>query len=90
MKRRILSVALSAVLGVTTFGALPAEAAKSYANCAKLRKDYQFGVARSKKAANEQDGTGHYRPYVSKSLYRANSDLDTDKDGTACEVRTIL
>jgi hypothetical protein len=30
--------------------------------------------------------TGHYRPRVSRSGYRANSNLDADDDGTACEV----
>jgi hypothetical protein len=43
-------------------------------------------VAKSAKAADKQVNTGHYRPFVSLALYNANSGLDRDKDGTACEV----
>ncbi len=65
---------------------VPAGASTSYPNCMKLHKHYRYGVARSAKAARRQVNSGHYKPYVSKPLYVANSNLDADKDGTACEV----
>jgi hypothetical protein len=67
-----------------------AEAATVYANCDALHHDWKYGVAKSKKAANQQYNSGHYRPaYGTKAqqVYWANrSGRDADKDGTACEV----
>ena len=91
MKKRIVSVVMMALLTVTLLGPT-AEAvesvglARSYANCDALHKRWQYGVAKSRKAARRQVRTGHYKPHVSLAGYRANSDLDADKDGTACEV----
>ena len=62
------------------------QAATHYANCTSLHQHYKYGVAKSANAAQYQVNTGHYKPYVSLSLYNANSSLDRDKDGTACEV----
>jgi len=88
MKKRILSVALACLFGLGAFGNLPAEAATHYANCTALHKHYRYGVAKSARAARYQAYTGHYRPHVNLSLYRANLESDRDKDGTACEVST--
>ena len=65
----------------------PAEAAKKYANCDALKRDYRYGVAVSKKAAQRQVRDGNYKPAVKPKVYRVNkSGRDADKDGTACEV----
>jgi hypothetical protein len=86
MKRRIMSVLVSALLGLSVVGVAPAAAATSYSNCDSLHQRFQYGVAMSRKAARRQVKSGHYKPRVSRSVYRANSSLDADKDGTACEV----
>jgi hypothetical protein len=75
------------VIGVPTSGAVRTTGAvRSYANCDALHKRWQYGVAKSRKAARRQVRTGHYKPHVSRAGYRANRDLDADDDGTACEV----
>ncbi len=91
MNKRIISVLVAGLLAFTTVGASPVGAvrssvAKSYANCDALHKRWQYGVAKSRKAARRQVRTGHYKPHVSLAGYRANRDLDADSDGTACEV----
>ena len=83
MKKALIS--LGAALAIVGTAAV-SEAATSYSNCTALHKHYKYGVARSQKAARYQVNSGHYRPYVSLSLYNANSYSDRDKDGTACEV----
>jgi hypothetical protein len=91
MKKRIVSVVMTALLALTLLGPTAeavrsAGAVSSYANCDALHKRWQYGVAKSRKAARRQVRTGHYKPHVSRAGYRANSDLDADSDGTACEV----
>ena len=86
MKKRVVSVLMAAFLAVTLTGVPNAVAAKSYPNCDALHKQWQYGVAKSRKAARRQVRTGHYKPHVSLAGYRANFNLDADNDGTACEV----
>ena len=92
MKKRVVSIVLAALLAVTLLGpTTPAVGSsvgsvRSYANCDALHRRWQYGVAKSRKAARRQVRTGHYKPHVSRAGYRANSDLDADNDGTACEV----
>ncbi len=91
MKKRIVSVFITALLAATLLGSTAeavtsAGSVRSYANCDALHKRWQYGVAKSRKAARKQVRTGHYKPHVSRAGYRANSDLDADNDGTACEV----
>jgi hypothetical protein len=87
MKKRIASMVLAALLCVGSLGVFPAAAATKYANCTALHRHfYRYGVARSAAAAQRQVNTGHYKPRVSRRVYRANTHLDADKDGTACEV----
>lgn len=83
-KAGAIAVALSA--SALTFVAGPADAATDYANCDALHRDFKYGVAKSKKAANKQYNTGHYRPRVAPVVYSLNDESDADKDGTACEV----
>ncbi len=86
MKKRVASLVLACLFGLSMIGVQPAGAATSYANCTKLHRHYKYGVAKSAKAARRQVNTSHYKPYVSRPIYTANSNLDADKDGTACEV----
>jgi hypothetical protein len=91
MRRRVVSVLLSVLVALTMTGLPTAQAtsvgrATSYANCDALHKRWQYGVAKSRKAARRQVRTGHYKPHVSRAGYLANRDLDADDDGTACEV----
>jgi Excalibur calcium-binding domain len=95
MKRRVASIVLAVLLGMGSLGVFPAvgsaesesAAATKYANCTALHRHfYRYGVARSAAAARRQVASGHYKPRVSRRVYRANSTLDADKDGTACEV----
>ena len=76
------------IVGVGLMGGLPAGAASStaFANCTALHHTHRYGVAKSVAAANRQVNSGHWPPFVSLSGYNANSRLDADKDGTACEV----
>lgn len=64
----------------------PAQAVTDYSSCDHMHKTYKHGVAKSKRAANRQYKTGHYRPAVRPAVYRVNDESDADKDGTACEV----
>jgi hypothetical protein len=87
MRRRAASMLLALLLGLGSLGVFPAAAATKYQNCTALhRLFYRYGVARSAAAAQRQVNSGHYKPRVSRSVYGANSNLDADKDGTACEV----
>jgi hypothetical protein len=83
-KTGAIAVALAA--GALTFAAGPADAVTDYASCTAMHRDFKYGVAKSKAAANKQYNTGHYRPRVAPAVYSANDESDADKDGTACEV----
>ncbi|WP_316570431.1 excalibur calcium-binding domain-containing protein [Neobacillus sp. YIM B06451] len=82
-----LKIILSSTLffGLAYGSATIAEgAAKKYANCTELNKDYKGGVAKDSKVKNI-GGKTRYQPFVSKALYDANKSKDRDKDGIACE-----
>lgn len=61
-----------------------ADAAKTYANCTKLNKDYPHGVGKPG-ARDSTSGERVTNFKKSKALYRANSGSDRDGDGIACE-----
>jgi hypothetical protein len=98
MKKRLVAVLVAGMFAVPTAGAssavairstdraLSTAAAPSFDNCNQMHRRWQYGVAKSQRAARRQVQTGHYRPRVSRSGYRVNSNLDADNDGTACEV----
>ena len=65
---------------------VPAHAVTDYANCDAMHKDFKYGVARSKAAADAQSKKGMYRPAVAPKVYAVNDESDADNDGTACEV----
>lgn len=66
------------VFGMLTHLASPVSA-QSFRNCTDLRKVYKFGVAK-----NVASATGT-RAVVNRRVYLANTRLDRDKDGVACE-----
>ncbi len=82
------AVAIAFVAGL----AGPALAAPSYTNCTSLQKTYPHGVGR----ANATDKvSGSSKPVTTwkrdtaayNKAIRANSGLDRDRDGVACEKR---
>jgi hypothetical protein len=83
---RIAALIVSAMILLALVGPIPAGAATSFSNCRALSRVQKYGVAVSQAAANLQGQSGHFRPFVSEPLYNANSNLDVDMDGTACEV----
>ncbi|MFI7024602.1 excalibur calcium-binding domain-containing protein [Micromonospora sp. NPDC049900] len=67
----------------------PAQAAPTkFKNCTALNKKYRHGVG--KKGARDKV-RGRTKPVtnfkVSTAIYNANTKLDRDKDGVACEKR---
>ena len=82
MKRAISLLVLTVLLSFT--GVANAEA-KTFRNCAELRKTYKYGVAASSKAVNVGPGP-IFKPRVLASVYRANIRMDLDKDRIICEV----
>jgi Excalibur calcium-binding domain len=87
MRRRAASMLLALRSVWARSQSFPAAAATKYQNCTALHRHfYRYGVARSAAAAQRQVNSGHYKPRVSRSVYGANSNLDADKDATACEV----
>jgi hypothetical protein len=97
MKKRVVAVLVAGVIAFPTAGTSSARvirstvaahstAAPSFDNCDQMHTQWRYGVAKSRRAARRQVNSGHYRPRVSRSGYRANRSLDADSDGTACEV----
>ncbi|HVE97992.1 MAG TPA: excalibur calcium-binding domain-containing protein [Mycobacteriales bacterium] len=87
MTRHVLSATVLAT-AVVLIGAPPAHAAPNYRNCTELQKTYRHGIGR----ANARDKTSG-RPVTAfrkdtpgyERAMRANSGLDRDRDGIACE-----
>jgi hypothetical protein len=98
MEKRLVAVLVAGMLALPTVGVSSAVAirstdrapstvaAPSFDNCNQMHRRWQYGVAKSQRAARRPVQTGHYRPRVSRSGYWANSSLDANNDGTACEV----
>ena len=76
-------------LAITMLSETAHAAPKTYSSCDKLHKDFEHGVAKSKKAAKKEVADGYEMPAYSdraKKVYWANhTNLDRDDDGTACE-----
>lgn len=92
MKRPIAKVLTA--LSVTAFllaPAMPAQAAASahsYKNCTAVHKVYSGGIAKPGVKYNRVSGSNRALKGTIKrstALYNANSKLDRDKDGIACE-----
>jgi hypothetical protein len=56
-----------------------------FANCTAMHKTYRGGVARAGAKDHRASGHAKYAPKVSTALYNANSKMDRDHDGVACE-----
>ena len=89
MKIVSLFVALAALLAPATATAATTAhhlSAHHFKNCTDMHRTYKGGVAR-KGAHDHRSGGGHarYAPHVSTDLYKANSGMDRDHDGIACE-----
>lgn len=80
-------MALLALLAVGA-AASPADAGtpRHFANCTQMHTVYVGGVAKVGAVDRRAHG-GHatYRPTVSTPLYSANTKMDRDGDGVACE-----
>ncbi|GAB3686119.1 excalibur calcium-binding domain-containing protein [Angustibacter aerolatus] len=95
--RRTRTASLAAIVALSAAslvaGSSTAEAATGkYKNCTAFHKTYEHGVG--KKGAHDKV-RGHSKPVTSfkvstkiyKAAIRANSRLDADHDGVACEAR---
>lgn len=83
--KKIIAVGCIGLVSVVGISA-PADAAvKTFANCTAMHKQFKGGVA--KPGAKDKRASGHakYAPYRSTAWYTANSKMDRDKDGIACE-----
>ena len=85
MKWKIIGVL---VAGVATLGAAPpsCNGPQSFANCTEMHGVYIGGVGYPG-AIDQRSGGGaaRYAPYYDAATYQANSSLDRDGDGIACE-----
>jgi len=70
--------------GIAYTYSVPKIVTKQYGSCAKLRRDYPFGVT---KAFPRIPNYYFYVPTLAPSVYKANIRLDGDRNGLACEVR---
>lgn len=88
---RMIVAGMLAATMVAGWSVTPVAAAKSYKNCTALNKVYAHGVgkpkAKDKISGKYQPGRSVDNFYRSKPLYNANSGLDRDGDGVACEQR---
>ena len=91
------SIILTSVLflGLSSAAIIPvdeAEAATKYGSCKELNKSYKYGVKKSSstqnKVVNRKTKKATYQKSNAKAdagLYSANTHLDNDNDGIACE-----
>ncbi len=83
---KVSMIAIALAGSALAFTAGPAQAATDFPNCTAMHRVFKHGVARTNDAADRQERTHHFRPAVRPASYRANSESDADRDGTACEV----
>lgn len=77
---RACAVALVGVVVIVPTAA----AARHFPKCKSVNAVHLHGIAKNAKRAVTAGGlTG--RPFINLKLYLANSGLDRDKDGVACE-----
>ena len=79
MKRTVVFV----VGVVMVVGAMTGCTPKKFANCTDVHNTYKGGIARP--GAHQVGMVTKYSPKVDQALYDANSGMDRDKDGVACE-----
>src|SRR4051812_42134334 len=81
--KKLLPVATALSLGVASFGAVSADAAKPkcYANCTALHRDYPHGVGRSRARDRVRGSTRPVNNFtMSTRVYNLNSGSDRDRD----------
>lgn len=84
---RAVSVGAAVALAPVVVCATQAQAAPTrFKNCTELNKKYAHGVGRSG-AKDHTTGKPVTTFTVNTALYNANTHLDRDKDGIACEKR---
>lgn len=72
----------------TTTAAPPPAAVATFANCTDMHGTYPHGVGRSGAVDHTSGSSAPVTTFhVSTSLYNANSGMDRDRDGIACEKR---
>jgi|tagenome__1003787_1003787.scaffolds.fasta_scaffold20672862_1 hypothetical protein len=82
MRKFIIAVAALAALAATAAIAAPADASvRHFRNCTAMHTVYPHGIATSRAAAKAHG----WQAKVSASLYKANKQMDRDRDGVACE-----
>lgn len=83
LKRTIVAITATATL-LAPVAVAEAKPAKAYRNCAQLNRVYKHGVG--KPHARDHTSTRAVTNFRhSQKLYNANTKLDRDKDGIACE-----
>ena len=84
--RQPIVIAISVVLSIPLTAGVASAAEKRYPNCATMNADHQGGVGRPGAVDKRTRTTKAPIPFtVNKALHRANTRLDRDKDGIACE-----
>ena len=83
--RRLLAVLLAGLAVLVAPVQAQAAAPRVFRNCTAMHQVYKGGVARKGAKDHRKSGHAKYKPHVSNALYRANSRLDRDRDGIACE-----
>ncbi len=83
-------VSTTSVVAGTAVHLVPAKkpTVKTFANCTALNKVHKGGVAKAGVKYNKVSGKNKpfkVKPTFSTALYKANSKMDRDKDGIACE-----
>jgi hypothetical protein len=90
MKRITIALVAVAVGGALTIVGAPAASAEPdtrFGTCRAMRAVDPNGVARTERTARQAVREGFRAPLVCPVAYRANSHLDPDGDGVACERR---
>ena len=86
MRCSSLECSRSPTAGASSASEMQTIAVPSFDNCDQMHRRWEYGVAKTRRAARRQVNGGHYRPRVSRAGYLANDHLDADNDRTACEV----
>lgn len=88
-KTIVVAIAVAFLGAGSPFAASAVAPGKSYRSCDDLQQRYPYGVAKNAKAANRAVQEGYSRPSTSraakKTYWQNHSNLDRDRDGTACE-----
>ena len=91
MRRTLLLIVTaslaSAITLVGTVAPASAEPDTAFGSCRAMREADPNGVARTERAVARAVRQGFRPPLLCPTAYAANRQLDTDRDGVACERR---